>query len=392
MITVADEVDWEAGDWIFVATTDFSPVSSEIVQIQSIASDQKTITLSQRLVNYHFGGAAPTGGFWEDSTTNYGIDERAEVALLTRSIKFTAEAGNGHRGGDIHIMAPGTNGEVYIEGVEFEKFGKDSLGNYPIHFHLAGEVADKATISSNSIHHSYNKCVTIHQTNHTHIEQNVCARIVGNAFFMEDGPENGNEFDGNFVGGVMLTRFKPTKNQASYWAGDHLASEIGYNGDSVMLISGVSNEYIAPAGFWVRNPLNSFTNNSVAGVQGKGRGFWLLPTDDNNRDTLTLFQNNRFHACYNGVDNASDDHSPGVNHLPRKDVSHDRITYFDGVTVTRNRNIGVWLRPSWNHVKNFRAACNRQSISLVSSGGVEGIQPGMWGFADRKRDGRNEHE
>ena len=49
--------------------------------------------------------------------------------------------------------------------MEIEKFGKDQLGSYPIHFHKVGDVAaGTLLINSNSIHHSYNKCVTIHST------------------------------------------------------------------------------------------------------------------------------------------------------------------------------------------------------------------------------------
>jgi hypothetical protein len=52
------------------------------------------------------------------------------------------------------------------------------------------------------------------------------------------------------------------------------------------------------------------------------------------------------------------------------------------MTVTRNRYIGIWARPSWYSFTNTRLATNREGASLVSSGGVEGSPPGVWSLMD----------
>jgi hypothetical protein len=157
---------WQEGDWIAIGTTSFSPVETEIVKISSLKPNNKGgtfVTLDQPLMHYHFGspdpGEASLNTFNECSGFNYGVDERAEVALLSRNIKLTAKiepgANNLHWGGELRFLEGFT--EVSVQGVEFEKFGKDQLASYPIHFHMAGDVkSQNPLINANSIHHSYN--------------------------------------------------------------------------------------------------------------------------------------------------------------------------------------------------------------------------------------------
>ena len=54
----------------------------------------------------------------------------------------------------------------------------------------------------------------------------------------------------------------------------------------------------------------------------------------------------------------------------------------DGLTVTRMRDRGIWLRPSFWVVKNARLATNRDSVSLVTAGGVDGTAPGNWALLE----------
>src|SRR5262249_15638706 len=51
---------------------------------------------------------------------------------------------------------------------------------------------------------------------------------------------------------------------------------------------------------------------------------------------------------------------------------------FVGMTATRNRFRGIWLRPSFYVVKDARMTTNRDSISLVTSGGPDGNYPGIY--------------
>ncbi|MGH8160821.1 MAG: hypothetical protein ACRESR_01465, partial [Gammaproteobacteria bacterium] len=219
---------WEPGDWIVVATTDYVPFHSEFVQIKSVKSGgasckgaptgttygSSTVTLKQPLQYYHFGSLAPssasptcTNPFYsppavtaqyqpaflcDGAKKNYGVDERAEVGLISRDIELTAETDSNsvHWGGEIMIHAGFK--QVAIQGVRLSKFGKDKLGSYPIHFHLVGTIGkspnptnQSALIDADSVDHSYNKCVTIHATSNLKISNLVCARIVGHIFYEE---------------------------------------------------------------------------------------------------------------------------------------------------------------------------------------------------------------
>jgi parallel beta-helix repeat protein len=446
-ILVADDVsnDWRANDWIVVGTTDFASYNSEFVKIGTETRTMGTqITLSSSpLVNYHFGGPAPGAGaasFTDGADKNYGIDERAEVGLISRNIKLTAAiptpdptGASLHWGGEIHVMN-GFN-RVEIQGVELEKFGKDQLGSYPIHFHMVGTPTNPPLVDGNSIHHSYNKCIVLHASSGITISNNVCARIVGHIFALEDGTEANNTFRNNLGLGAMQYYFPqylnstyvaqtnactPNANQAPpataaldpyFWNGDYLANPtlypagsppIAYDGYNIPdytmqtnLVHGQCYDrngggvgptcnpetaiYFEPAsGFWLTNPTTVLTGNSIGGCQGVGRGIWYLPNNNNLNQPLGTFRNNSVHACYNGLDTAADNGLISQNLAPQNASKQDLIAVFEAATASRNRFKGIWVRPNWNHVVGARLATNYEGVSLVSSGGTEGSAPGVW--------------
>lgn len=49
--------------------------------------------------------------------------------------------------------------------------GQQTMGHYPIHFHMNGDVDERGkydpptSVSDLSIHHSFSRCVTIHGSN-----------------------------------------------------------------------------------------------------------------------------------------------------------------------------------------------------------------------------------
>lgn len=424
VLQVADAVDWRKGQWIVVAGTDFSPDSAEFVRLHSVVCGTATgagctLTLDPAtpLKNYHYGGQAPGRGpkaFGNGVAQNYGVDERAEVGLISRNIRLTASVpatGTGtatFHGGEIMVMEGFK--QVVIQGVEIEKFGKARLGSYPIHFHQAQTVAaGSALVDSNSIHHSYNKCVTLHSTNGVTVSNNVCARAVGHLFYLEAGDETGNQFTGNLGIGAMsnaMSQPAGTAALASFWSGDYMVNGTvsgtgtaavtvagnGYNGFNVPFNddgapNGAAN---TASGFWISNlGGNTFTGNSVAGCQAFGRGFWLLPGTSAAATATGTFALNRAHGCYVGFDTASDDGVTGallytpqgacIAGSQKGSASNcDLVAHFDGLTATRNRNRGIWVRASWYALTGARLATNRDSVSLVSSGGTEGSPPGEW--------------
>ena len=337
---------WRAGDWIAVATTSFSPFETEFVQLSEdpVGTSAK---LSQALRHYHFGSLDPgppsAANYLADKTKNYGVDERAEVGLISRSIKLTAEvASDSNWGGEIKLVGFDTKAKnvIAIQGVELEKFGKARLGSYPIHAHMIGDVPTGALIiNANSIHHSYNKCITIHSTSNVTIENNVCARIAGHIFYQEVGDEFDITFRKNLGLGAMSHNFDiaastSAEKRATYWGGDNLANlaaspgvpdpAYGYSGLNIPNTDSQSNPvrgtcavlsatgelaaladhtprlghfagkdcpatddrppnvgkplyyYEPPTGFWIINPTTVLDGNSIGGCQGVGRGYWYV--------------------------------------------------------------------------------------------------------------------
>ena len=67
-----------------------------------------------------------------------------------------------------------------------------------------------ALINADSIHHSFNKCVTVHETAGTPsrnlvIQNLVCARAVGHLFYEETGNEENVTFQYNLGLGARVT-------------------------------------------------------------------------------------------------------------------------------------------------------------------------------------------
>jgi hypothetical protein len=438
---------WRGGDWIVVATTSFSPFESEFVQIDTVTSDGAdgaTVTLKSNtfLTYYHFGGKDPgppsTDNYTGPKATaeyNYGVDERAEVGLITRSIRLTAQLDDPkvHWGGEIKLMH---GSDIVLQGVEIEKFGKAKLGAYPIHLHVMGDVANKPVLNSNSVHHSYNKCFTIHTTQNATISNNVCARIIGHIFYQEIGDEGNTTFLGNLGLGAMSHHFDihggvngTTRDdliKAHWWRGDYLVKQQGYNYDGFNVPNTDSQGnptrgwcytpdpsraggltptarppcdaslfqlyFEPPSGFWIINPQTTLKGNSIGGCQGVGRAYWYVPPDPSNtggRSELEKlrwtpigeFSDNRAHGCYSGLYAESEFDVQSTQLFPREggdQAGKSKLLTFNAFTATRNRDRGVWIRPVWVVVQNSRFASNKHNVSLVTTGGIDGNAPGVW--------------
>ena len=472
---------WKKGDWIAVATTSFSPFETEFVQLASdptvvVKGVSSMLTLQQPLKFYHFGGMAPSTGatkkcgqknpnlldsYCDDATKNFGVDERAEVGLISRNIKLTADTGmngeNSHWGGELRFVMGYK--QVALQGVELEKFGKQQLGSYPIHFHMDGSLPTDSgsggtLVNANSIHHSYNKCIAIHQTNNLTIQNNVCARITGNIFYEETSEETNITFTANLGMGAMSNWFDIHHTVDSsrenliakyYWPGDNLQT---VNSFHQFNIKDTDNQFVdeikaglprvrgscgtfgaqgridlnrpftkehpvceidkdevyfePPNGFWITNPSTKLTNNSIAGCQDVGKAYWYVPPKDPSSTAVKfipigaqysgpdpskfgLFQNNSGHSCYSGVYGEDDGLVSSDQLFGYKDGIHDTthqavVDEFDGLNLSRIRDRGVWLRPSFFVVKDARVATARDGVSTVTSGGVDGNYPGVWGL------------
>ena len=84
-IRVERNLDWVAGDEIYLAPTNMQWTHSEYRTIVDYNVDTGIITLDEPLDFYHFGDDYTTGDDFN------GLDMRGEVKLLTRNIKIEGE-------------------------------------------------------------------------------------------------------------------------------------------------------------------------------------------------------------------------------------------------------------------------------------------------------------
>ena len=185
-IPSSQSFDWKVGETIVIASTDFNAHHAETRSITEVSDDSvnPVITFADPLEYKHYAGIERYG----DDT----LEMRAEVGLLSRNVKFQGSDCSSSSKYGAHIMLhPGNENKVVgrIENVELTRVGQSSkLGRYPIHFHMAGNVAD-SYIKNNAIHEAFNRGITVHGVQNLLVDNNVLYGIDGHAVFLEDGIE-----------------------------------------------------------------------------------------------------------------------------------------------------------------------------------------------------------
>ncbi|MEJ7632415.1 MAG: G8 domain-containing protein [Rubrobacteraceae bacterium] len=353
-ITLSETPDWRPGDRIVIASTDYDQSQDEEATITAVSG--MTVTLDRQFQYAHWGTVQTFDG--------RSVDERAEVALLSRNVTIQGEPVSSAAGfgGQVMVMDMTMDGMIHhaaarLEGVELKAMGqKNVLRRYPLHFHLLGNGGANSYLKDSSIHHTFNRCVTIHGTNQLQLHDNVCYDHIGHGFFFEDGAETDNILTHNL--GFM------TRRPAS---GERLLP---------------SDE--SPATFWITNPDNVIRGNIAAG--SASNGFWLafpehptgLSTNPNvwpRRTPLGEFSGNTAHS--NGDDGLH------VDNGPRPDGSTDSAYYdpvsdpsnrdsaavvaqFRDFTAYKNRGRAVWLRGENHRLVNATLADNAIGATFAS--------------------------
>ncbi|CAH1248257.1 TMEM2 [Branchiostoma lanceolatum] len=307
VINLKDDVSsWRPGDHIVLASTDYDMEQAEEFELLPCEEcSVRQVKINGQAKYTHFGEVADD------------VDLRGEVGLLTRNVKFLSEMEDGcygdnfcqffdydTYGGHLKVLAGFKN--VHLSGAEFTRMGRQVLGTYPVHFHLAGDVDEAGGYSRPtyvrdlSIHHCFSRCVTIHGTHGLLVQDTVGYDTLGHCYFLEDGNEQRNVLDHNLG---LVTR-----------PGTLLPSDRDEN-MCLRMTDAVYGDYMPVAKkeckgvstFWISHPNNVLTNNSAAGSAEVGIWYIFhdtptgpsegsLPFKQAERTPLGRFYNNRVHS------------------------------------------------------------------------------------------------
>lgn len=339
-ITLAETVDWQAGDEVVITSTDYDQDHAEVRTITSVSGT--VVSLDAPLSHRHWGTVQSYGG--------KTLDTRAEVGLLTHNILIQGDAASDVDGFGGHIMAM-TGSTTRVSDVELFRLGQAGiLGRYPFHWHQAGDVTG-SYFRSSSIHHSFNRCVTVHDTNNSLVEEVVAFETFGHCFFFEDATETGNTMRANLGLGIR----EPEPGNVL------IPSDDGYRSPSV---------------FWISNPANHLIDNVAAGSEGTG--FWYaLPEHPDKGLTTTMWPRRTPLGTFSGnVSHSNDVDGLHVDHGDNDGATSTETTHykplanpadpdsdlvpavFEDFTAFANRNRGVWTRGTGLILRDARLADN----------------------------------
>jgi cell migration-inducing and hyaluronan-binding protein len=316
-LTLLDQVGWQAGDRIVLASSDLSVDHKERLTVTSVSADGKTLGVDHALKYAH----ASVVTTFTSGGQSRSVAERAEVGLLSHNLRITGpdNAPSTQFGGHVMVMSGGV---LRMSNVELYAMGQVGvLGRYPIHWHYAGD-GSGSLVDRVSIHDSFNRFVTIHQTNNVRVNGVVADETLGHGFFLEDGVEQHNVLSDNLVMGVRTVP----------------------GGKAIRKSDAI------PSEFWISNPANDLIGNSAAG--GKGAGIWYdfnYDSDNTNRSRAVDLafgrnENNTAHShTFAGTD-------PFPNHDQGAGISIEEYTgdyAHRGVVLNpntwKNDGFGLWI-------------------------------------------------
>jgi hypothetical protein len=280
-----DPLSWQPGDEIVVTNSDFHDISSvyngedeyylmssmknsmserRVIAKVSRSGNQFKIDLDAPLSYGHYGASKP-----EDIGGRL-VDQRAEVLWLSRNIQIRGQmplsvsdldgfpnfSSNKQLydqsrvdpvyGGHVMIMPDARR--VELKNVEFAVLGQAGrLARYPLHFHRMKGKGTSCFVDSCAIHDTFQRSITIHDTQGLSLHNTASYNARGHALFWEDGTEVLGDIKNNIV---VATQPQLVQD----WRED-------FHDD-------------LPSAFWITNFNNKFEGN-VAADTNRGVGFWV---------------------------------------------------------------------------------------------------------------------
>ena len=334
-LSVLDATGWKVGDELAIASTDYDHRQTEERTIVAVSGND--ITLDAPVEYMHFGAFT------------YGVDQRGEVANLTRNVTFQTDPILAQTESSAQTFLDKVtrslkvkrlnffvtlSAKAYIDGIAIDQAGQEGqLGKYPFHWHHTGNTTGQY-VRNSVFSHSLNKCISVHVSSGATIENNVGYMSAGHCFYLEhDETSEIRSQENLFRDNLSLETNIPLPKQRvkDY---DNLA-----------------------AGFWVTHPNNRFVGN-VAGGAGEldgtangsaqrdgGNGFWLeiTETDKTPKPGLTQFDDNRSHS---NSSTAFWVNTPGrYNHTDDIEINN--------FVAYKNRISNMWVRVMSSEEKNL---------------------------------------
>ena len=280
-ITLKENVDWQIGEKIVIASSDFEPDHCEERIITAVVNNSNPsssiVSFNEPLMYHHYGLIETMTGI---SGVTDSIDMRAEVGLISRNIIIQGDEQSSKTEYGFHSLVTSGKKNSELTGIArmsyvqlFRGGQAFQLGTYPIHYHMLGD-AKESFVRGVSIYKAFNRAITLHAVNHLRIENNILFDIKGHSLFVEDSVERFNRVTDNLI---ILTR------------------------KSTSLL----NVDFHPASFWITHPTNYYEGNHAAGSETYG--FWMefpdRPTGLHlgldtcpNQEPLGSFKNNVAHS------------------------------------------------------------------------------------------------
>ncbi len=286
-IELDQAVDWKKGDEIVITTTDYLPGHSEK---RTLAADPKgtSVTLTQPLTYVHNGSQfdlTASGVPARLGLVETKMENRAAVALLTRSIRIVSDGDTAKSGlpaksyfGGHTIVRQGA-AKVQVQGVEFENLGQGGrIGHYPVHFHLARKAPLDTFVKDNSVNESMTRWVVLHGTHNVTLARNVGWKSIGHGFYLEEGTEIDNNLFSNIgIYARAALDFPDNPRKVPGILAAALAKDPKNPNDWKLENVPFYSDYDHPSVFWIMNGWNRFEGNMAVGASACGVCYWMLP-------------------------------------------------------------------------------------------------------------------
>lgn len=320
-LVLEDAAGWRVGERIVIASSDFDAGQTEVRTI--VAAHDTVLDLDRPLTFLHFGEHVAAN---VDGT---GVDERAEVGLLSRAIvvRGTPELDPFGRTLSGAVSARGAVApKLEIAWAAFQDLGDEGVaGRHALFVDALGDALG-SYVRAAAFERSQNRAIEIAATRLFEFSDNVVHDTLGHGFHVADDAVRGVAWRRNLV---VRTR----------------AARAGFASEPSDL---------APAAFFLRHPDFVCEDNVAAGSDAYG---FELEVANGEPTPQKWFARNTAHSC--GEIGFFQDTRP---HPSSPSIWSDLVAW-------KNRRYAVWWR-SYGAIQlaNLRAADNRCAIYLASEG------------------------